>query len=135
MKAFPIMRAKSTAILITVIAAFGLVTAPAAHASKVVPAYTAGSARPGAPGYDPVTWRKLYNCAFAGWVPVGVGWECWLYDPSTHTRLGPVYSGTFSGSGYTTPTYSFPTGNAYLCAEAYAAYSDGSASATGERCA
>lgn len=102
--------------------------------SSPASAYTAGSAVAGKVSWDQATKSKKYNCAFAGWAHVTVNWECKL-KVLGGTNYVQSHSGSFSGGYKTTSTYYYRSGvNTVYCAVAYAAYADGSASASDETC-
>lgn len=76
-------------------------------------------------GYSSGSHSKIWKCSFAGWAHVQVNWSCKLKNPYTGTTYSSR-SGSFSDGSHVTPWYYFSKDNVYLCADAYAAYNNGS---------
>lgn len=97
-------------------------------------ALTNGSASAGVIGYNANLGVMQYNCSFAGWSSsVAKDWSCELesYDGYQYAYK----SGTFSGTGFSTSTYSYAKTGTVMCVIAKANYVSGSTgTATQRRC-
>jgi hypothetical protein len=127
------MRKPKRIVTVALSAIVAAITVGAPSVANAAVPYPAGSAVAAKPGYSVPLWAKVWSCAYAGWSSPPKDWDCWLYEPTYNTRLSSR-SGTFSGSGFTTPTYYYLTNNVYLCVHAEANYQDGSSGDSDNKC-